>query len=183
MATAETSSRPGRDQPRGQGPALLRGSGDVKLERPKGQSLSSRRDGAALYSCLIPVARCKARSRSAERVWRSLQIWPHGMRRMPVIPGRMCFPSRCRRIRHLPRRRNTQKGQKQQANSNRKKTPQSTNSRFRFASWDPKSSIARNQKLPILDFHNATIKSQQLLLVECRNGNNAPVTRTDKVLE
>jgi hypothetical protein len=66
----------------GQGPALLRESGDVKLERPKGQSLSSRTDGAALYSCLIPVARCKARSRSAERVWRSLQIWPHGMRRI-----------------------------------------------------------------------------------------------------
>jgi len=35
----------------GQGPALLRESGDVKLERPKGQSSSSRTDGAALYSC------------------------------------------------------------------------------------------------------------------------------------
>ena len=66
----------------GQGPALLRESGDVKLERPKGQSSSSRTDGAAPYSCLIPVARCKPRSRSAERVWRSLQIWPHGMRRI-----------------------------------------------------------------------------------------------------
>ena len=183
MATAETSSRPGRDQPRGQGPALLRGSGDVKLERPKGQSSSSRTDGAALYSCLIPVAGCKPRSRSAERVGRSLQIWPHGMRRICQSSWANVFSIKMSPYPSPPRRRNTQKGQKQQANSNRKKTPQSTNSRFRFASWDPKSSIARNQKLPILDFHNATIKSQQLLLVECRNGNNVPVTRTDKVLE
>jgi hypothetical protein len=168
----------------GQGPALLRESGDVKLERPKGQSSSSRTDGAALYSCLIPVARCKPRSRSAERVWRNPQIWPHGMRRICQSSLGECVSHQDVAVSVISLGAGTPKrGRSSKRTPTVKKTPQSTNSRFRFASWDPKSSIARNQKLPILDFHNATIKSQQLLLVECRNGNNVPVTRTDKVLE
>ena len=48
----------------------------------RGKVRQAGTDGAARYSCLIPVAGCKPRSRSAERVWRSLQIWPHGMRRI-----------------------------------------------------------------------------------------------------
>lgn len=184
MAIAETSSRPGRDQPRRSRPRTPPRIGGRQAGATEGAKFVKPHRWRSLYSCLIPVARCKPRSRSAERVWRSLQIWPHGMRRICQSSLGECVSHQDVAVFVISLGAGTPKsGRSSKRTPTVKKTLQSMNSRFRFASWDPKSSIARNRKLPILDFHNATIKSQQPLLVECRNGNNVPVTRTHKVLE
>jgi hypothetical protein len=184
MAIAETSSRPGRDQPRRSRPRTPPRIGGRQAGATEGAKFVKPHRWRSLYSCLIPVARCKPRSRSAERVWRSLQIWPHGMRRICQSSLGECVSHQDVAVFVISLGAGTPKsGRSSKRTPTVKKTLQSMNSRFRFASWDPKSSIARNRKLPILDFHNATIKSQQPRLVECRNGNNVPVTRTHKVLE
>ena len=82
MAIAETSSRRGRDQPRRPRPRTPPRIGGRQAGATEGAKFVKPHRWRSLYSCLIPVARCKPRSRSAERVWRSLQIWPHGMRRI-----------------------------------------------------------------------------------------------------